>query len=296
MVKVNEKLYPFKGKYLQLPDGPRMHYLDQGSGDPVLMLHGNPSWSFYFRNLVGEIERSGRRAIAPDHIGCGLSDKPGASRHPYTLDTRVADIDALVNALGIGRNLTLVLHDWGGMIGMAWAVKHPEAVKRLVLINTAAFPIPAAKPFPPTMALARTPVLGPLLVRGLNLFMRGAIMTCCTRKPMPADVAEAFAAPYDSWKNREAVLKFVQDVPLRPGDRAWATVTATAEALPRFASTPALILWGGRDFVFDHYFLEEWKKRMPHAEIRLFQDAGHYLLEDAPEDVIPAILEFLNRS
>jgi len=272
-----------------------MHYIDEGAGEPVLMLHGNPSWSFYYRNLAREVARSGRRAIAPDHIGCGLSDKPSERRYDYTLDSRVRDLETFIDKLGIGKNLTLVLHDWGGMIGMAWAARHPEAVKRLVLLNTAAFPLPKGKNFPPTLHLARLPLVGAFLVRGLNLFVKGTAATGCTRNPMPTELARQYAEPYRSWKTRLAVHRFVQDIPLSPLDRAWGTVARTADALKFFERTPALILWGGRDFVFDSFFFDEWKKRLPNAETRFFQDAGHYVLEDAAEEVIPAVLEFLNR-
>ena len=293
---VDKKLYPFEGKYLELAPKVRMHYLDEGSGEPVLMVHGNPSWSFYYRNLAREVARSGRRAIVPDHIGCGLSDRPSERRYAYTLDSRVRDLETLIEKLGIAKNLTLVLHDWGGMIGMAWAARHPEAVKRLVLLNTAAFPLPAGKKFPPALHLARLPLVGALLVRGLNLFARGTAATGCVRHPMSRELAAAYAAPYNSWGRRLAVHRFVQDIPLSPADRAWATVAATAQALPKLSGVPTLILWGGKDFVFDNSFLEEWKRRMPHAEVRLFQDAGHYILEDAAEEVVPAVLEFLNRN
>lgn len=293
---VDKNLYPFTGKYLELSAKVRMHYLDEGSGEPVLMVHGNPSWSFYYRNLAREVARSGRRAIAPDHIGCGMSDKPGESRYDYTLDSRVRDLGTLIDKLGIGKNLTLVLHDWGGMIGMAWAARHPEAVKRLVLLNTAAFSLPEGKKFPPALRLARLPLVGALLVRGLNLFVRGTAATGCCRHPLTRELAAAYAAPYSSWRKRLAVHRFVQDIPLSPDDRAWATVKRTSDSLGRFQSTPTLIMWGGRDFVFDASFFEEWKRRLPNAEARFLQDAGHYVLEDAAEEVIPSVLEFLNRT
>ena len=147
MVNFRRELYPFVGAYLNL-DGNALHYLDEGSGDPVVMLHGNPTWSFFYRRLVPAL--SDRcRVIVPDHIGCGLSAKPDDAHYRYTLEQRVADLGALLDHLGLKKNITLVLHDWGGMIGMAWAVKNPERVRRLVLLNTGAFHLPASKPFPP---------------------------------------------------------------------------------------------------------------------------------------------------
>src|SRR5512137_1165151 len=122
------KYYPFAGHYLDL-DGLRLHYLDEGSGEPVVMLHGNPTWSFYYRNLVLAL-RDKYRCIVPDHIGCGMSDKPGDDRYDYTLQSRVDDLEALLDSLGVTNGITLVVHDWGGMIGMAYATRHPERIKR----------------------------------------------------------------------------------------------------------------------------------------------------------------------
>src|SRR5437764_2145304 len=156
-------------RFLHL-DGLRYHYVDEGRGDPVVMLHGNPTWSFYFRDLIRDL-RSDYRVIAPDHVGMGLSDKPDDSRYEYTLRRRVDDLETLLERTGVGDRVTLVLHDWGGMIGMAWASRHPERVRRLVVLNTAAFRLPPTKRLPLSLRLCRSP-LGPLLVRGLNLFCR----------------------------------------------------------------------------------------------------------------------------
>ena len=143
---VSKDLYPFTGRFHN-HGGLRQHYLDEGQGDPVVMVHGNPSWSFYYRNLVLAL-RGHYRVIVPDHIGCGLSDKPDDGRYRYTLKQRVDDLDALLDSLGIRERITLVLHDWGGMIGMAYACRYPERIRRLVILNTGAFPLPPTKKFP----------------------------------------------------------------------------------------------------------------------------------------------------
>src|SRR5436305_7666249 len=122
-------LYPFPGHHLAVGDGVRLHYLDEGAGEPVVMVHGNPTWSFYYRNLVLTL-RDRYRCVVPDHVGCGLSDKPPADRYPYSLDRRVADLTALLDHLKLDRDVTLVVHDWGGMIGTAWAARFPERVDR----------------------------------------------------------------------------------------------------------------------------------------------------------------------
>lgn len=285
--------YPFAGHYLDI-DGLKYHYLDEGTGEPVIMLHGNPSWSFYYRNLVKAL-KTDYRTIVPDHIGCGLSDKPADSRYHYTLAQRVADLDRLISSLALPSRLTLVVHDWGGMIGLAWAARNPERLARLVVLNTAAFPLPAAKPLPLALKLCRDTQLGPFLVQGFNAFARGAAWVGCQRKRMSAELRRAYCSPYDSWQHRVATLRFVQDIPLKKGDPGYDLVTSTAEALSGFAHIPVCICWGERDFVFDHLFLRQWQHYLPQAEVHNFADCGHYILEDASAEVILLIADFLKR-
>jgi len=288
------KEYPFSGHELNI-EGLNYHYLDEGSGDPVVMVHGNPSWSFYYRNLVLAL-RDRYRCIVPDHIGCGFSDKPGDDRYDYTLPRRVDDLERLLEHLGLTRKITLVVHDWGGMIGMAYAVRHPERIRRLVILNTGAFPLPAAKPFPLGLKICRDTQLGALLVRGMNAFSRGASWVGCKRNPMTPELRCLYQLPYDSWKNRIATLRFVQDIPLAPGDRNYELISQVAEGINQFRSLPMLILWGEKDFVFDHHFLAEWQRRFPEAEVHSYPDCGHYILEDAKSEVIPLISAFLDRT
>jgi haloalkane dehalogenase len=270
-----------------------MHYVDEGPRDapPVLMLHGNPTWSFYWRRLIEALSPT-HRVIAPDHVGCGKSDKPDDARYPYRLARRIDDVERLVETLEL-RDVTLVVHDWGGMIGMGWADRHPELVRRLVLLNTAAFGLPPRKRMPASLWLARNTSLGAVLVRGFNAFARGATRLCVTRRPLPAEVREALIAPYDSWDSRRAVLRFVQDIPLQPGDPSWDILTGVGDRLGQFDALPVLICWGERDFVFDEHFLRVWERELPSAKVHRFADAGHYVLEDAGEEIERLVLEFM---
>jgi len=288
-----ESLYPFGANWLDL-GGIRMHFLDEGPREapPVLMLHGNPTWSFYYRNLVLRL-RGRFRCIVPDHVGCGLSDKPDDSHYDYHLQRRIEDLTALLADLRLERPVTLIVHDWGGMIGCAWAVDHPESVARLVILNTAAFPIPQAKRLPFALWLART-APGGFLVRGFNAFA-GLAARIAFKKPVSADVRRAYTGPYDSWDHRIATLRFVQDIPLRPGDRGFERLTATEAGLARLASKPAMLAWGMRDFVFDELFLDCWRALLPGAEVHRFGDCGHYVLEDAGEPLLDAIDDFVSR-
>lgn len=287
--------YPAHPKRFQVRPGLEMSYLDEGprDGEVVVMLHGNPSWSYLWRNLVAGLSDR-YRCIAPDHIGMGLSDKPGDSAYEYALQSRVDDLAALLDHLGITGPVTLAVHDWGGMIGFGWALSHAAQVKRLVITNTAAFPMPAAKQMPWQIGLGRDWKIGEWLVRGFNAFSSGASWLGVEQR-MPADVRRAYVAPYDNWANRISTIRFMQDIPLSPADRAWPLLEAAGKALPGFADRPAFIGWGLKDFVFDRHFLDGFRAALPRAEVTAFDDAGHYVLEDKAAVLVPAIRDFLDR-
>jgi len=284
------KLYPFEPRSFVTAGGARMSYIDEGprGDEAVLLLHGNPTWSFYYRNLIRALSPR-LRCIAPDHIGMGLSEKP--QNYDYTLAARIADVEALVKSLGL-RRVHLVVHDWGGAIGFGLASRQPEMIGRLVILNTAAFP---SRRIPRRIALCKTPVLGPLLVRGLNAFAGPATWMAMHRRSFTRPEKRAYLLPYDSWANRVAVNAFVRDIPLDSSHPSWATLNATAADLPQWRDYPALIIWGRRDFCFNDSFLAQWLKIFPTAEKRLFDDAGHYVLEDAADDVIPSIEGFFRQ-
>ena len=290
-MRVSTSLYPFQGRYFDL-DGLRYHYLDEGRGEAILMLHGNPTWSFYYRDLVRGL-RDRYRIIVPDHIGCGLSDKPDDSHYEYSLERRVDDLDALMGALDLDESVTLVLHDWGGMIGMAWALRHPDRVRRIVLLNTAAFHLPETVKLPAALWWVRNTWLAAFMVRRFNAFSRGAAWVCCTRKRLSRELRDAYCAPYDSWANRIATLRFVQDIPLRPGDRSYDLVSDVESKLGSLGDRPVLICWGDKDFVFNQHFLDLWQKHLPGAEVHRFPDCGHYVLEDAGDEILALVKRFL---
>ena len=291
---IPKDIYPFTGKFHDR-NGLKLHYLDEGAGDPVVMVHGNPSWSIYYRNLVNTLKAT-HRCIVPDHIGCGFSDKPGDDTYEYTLASRLEDLESLLAALDITKNITLVVHDWGGMIGMAFATRHPEKIKRLVILNTSAFHLPKSKRFPLGLNICRNMRLGTLLVRGFNAFSAGAAHVGCKRNLMSAKLKRAYRAPYNSWANRIATLRFVQDIPLQPSDKAYALVSAVEQNVSALKHVPMLICWGMKDFVFDHHFLDAWVEHFPDAEIHRYDDCGHYILEDAQDEVVPLIQSFIERT
>jgi pimeloyl-ACP methyl ester carboxylesterase len=284
-------LYPFKSHYMKI-NGLNYHFLDQGTGDPVVMLHGNPTWSFFFRSLVNGLS-SQYRTIVPDHMGCGLSDKPDIGGYDYRLKSRVDDLEYLIDTLGINQNITLVLHDWGGMIGMAYALRHPERICQFVIMNTAAFLLPEGKALPVRLRLIRNvKPFAVLAVLGFNIFAWGALFTA-SYKGLEKDVKSGLIAPYNSWNNRIATLKFVQDIPIRKGDPSYDLAKFVDDNLYRLKNIPMLMLWGEHDFVFDMDFLLEWRRRFPDAKVKTFKDAGHYVLEDAADRIVPMVKKFL---
>jgi pimeloyl-ACP methyl ester carboxylesterase len=283
-------LFPFESRFYD-HSGLRQHYVDEGQGAPIVMLHGNPTWSFMYRTLIADL-RDSYRVIAPDHIGCGLSDKPDDTRYTYNLAQRVRDLSDLLEGVGVTRDITLVVHDWGGLIGLAWAVRHPERVNRLVVFNTAAFPIPAPTRLPLSIRVCRDTALGAFLVRRFNAFSALASRFGPQHR-LTAEVRHAYIAPYNSRANRIATLRFVQDIPLGPEHPSFEIVRDTAGRLDSLGSRPVLICWGERDFVFNRHFLDEWIRRFPSAEVHRFPDAGHYVLEDAADQIVPIVRSFL---
>ena len=288
----DHELYPFTGSWREV-NGFRMHVLDEGQGDTVLMLHGNPTWSFFFRNLVLGL-RGAHRVIAPDHIGCGLSDKPDEQNYEYTLSRRVDDLAALIGQLQVRGGITLLVHDWGGMIGMAYAARFPERISRLVLLNTAAFHLPKSKKLPASLWLCRKTPLGELIIRDTGLFT-SVLARWAVCRQMEQRVREGYLWPYRLPKERNALLRFVQDIPIKPGDPSYDLVSEVQAKLPYFNALPILILWGEKDFVFDDHFLREWRKFLPAAEVHRFPNAGHYVLEDAGTEILPLVQDFLER-
>jgi haloalkane dehalogenase len=279
-------LYPFESHFIEL-DSYRLHYVDEGQGETLLMLHGNPTWSFYYRNLIKGL-RSQFRCVVPDHMGCGLSDKP--QEYNYTLSQHIDNLAALIDHLNLDK-ITLVMHDWGGSIGMGFAVRHPDKVKRLVIFNTAAF---LSDRIPFIINLCRNPIIGPLAILQLNLFAKlGASWASKQPGRMRGKVRKGYLAPYNSAENRIANLRFVQDIPMTPDIPSYPVVEHIESQLGYFRDRPVMIIWGMQDFCFTEHFLDRWRQYFPNAEVHEVKDAGHYVVEDADEQIIPWMIRFL---
>lgn len=282
------RLYPFASHWLETPAG-RLHYVDEGPRDAdtaVICVHGNPTWSFMYREVVKDLAKK-YRVVAVDHLGCGLSDKP--QNYSYRLADHVENLAKLVSTLTQPK-LHFIVHDWGGPIGLAVAERLAERVGKLVVMNTAAF----SGPCPWRIRVCRWPVVGSLLVRGLNGFA-GPAASMAVARPLPATVKQGFLYPYRSWADRVAVLRFVQDIPLGAGHPTAPVLRAIETDLAKLQDKPILLAWGLRDFCFSPAYLAEWRRRFPQATVREFPDAGHYVLEDAGSGLVSTIGEFIGR-
>jgi len=282
-------LYPFDSHLLPL-DSVRIHYLDEGSrdGDALLMVHGNPTWSFYWRNLIVAF-RDRFRVVVPDHVGCGMSDKP--ADYPYRLKQHTDNLVQLIEHLDL-TGITLFCHDWGGAIGLGAALAVPNRFARFVLFNTGAFPPPY---IPLRIRLCRTPLLGQLAVRGINAFARAALWMA-TAKPyrLTPAVKAGLLAPYDRWTHRIAIHRFVADVPMTRRHPTHRTLAELEQRLPQLADRPFQLIWGMKDWCFTPVCLERLQRAFPHAQVHRLEDAGHYVVEDAHERIVPLVEEFLS--
>lgn len=283
--------FPFASHYLHLGRH-RLHYVDEGRGPAVLMVHGNPTWSFYWRALIADL-RVDHRCIAVDHIGCGLSDKPPRTEYRYDLAQRIDDLCEVVRQLAL-QDATLVAHDWGGPIGLAAVQRMPERFRRMVLLNTGAFP----PPYVPWRILAcRLPLVGTLAIRGGNLFARAALrMAMADARRLGAAARAGLIAPYGSWRERVAIDGFVRDIPLSPRHPTWAVLADIEAGLPALADRPILLVWGMKDWCFRPECLQRLTAAWPRAEVHTLSDCGHYVMEEAPQQVVSRVRAFLART
>lgn len=278
-----DKIYPFRSNFLNL-NGNNLHYIDEGQGRPILMLHGNPTWSFYYRNLIQTFSPK-FRTVVPDHMGCGFSDKP--QDYDYCLETHIQNAYKLIKFLDL-QKIILIVHDWGGAIGMGLLTRYPELFDRVVILNTSAF---RSEHIPKRIDLLRQGKFGEWLIRKLNLFAWPATFMTTTKR-LPKIIKEGYIMPYDCWENRIAVSRFVQDIPMEVDHKSYKTLYEIELKL-KYSQHPKIILWGGKDFCFNHHFFEKWLEIFPDATAHWYAEAGHYVLEDALEDVSMKIWDFI---
>jgi haloalkane dehalogenase len=289
--------WPYEPRWL-FTDGIRIHFVDEGprDGEPVVMLHGNPTWSYLYRHFIRGLGEAGYRAIAHDELGFGRSDKPVRASE-YSIQRHVNHFAVLMDELAVD-DATLVFQDWGGPIALAWAVDHPERVKRLVVLNTFTGWIPPGMKPPLPFRLFRAPVTGELLVKGAHVFVRLLLFRVGLAHPerLGPNEKAAYLAPHGSWDSRTGVLAFPRLIPWDAKNPTRPLGEKVEAGLPQLAEKPGLICWAMRDPAFTREVLRLWRERLPHAEVHQIEDASHFLQEDAHERIVPWIVDFLRRT
>lgn len=290
--------WPYKPRWFDSVDG-RMHYIDEGprNGRPIVMVHGNPTWGYLYRHFIKALTQAGYRTIVLDHLGFGRSDKPDNPRL-YQIPRHGDRCEALLESLNL-QDVTIIVQDWGGPIGLTWAARHPERVSSLVIFNTFAHRPPGKVPLPLPLRLFRTPIIGEVMVKGLNAFVKLFLFKDGLVYPKRLGIREktAYLAPHPTWSSRTAILTFPREIPAGPHGRVSEFIAVIHDQLVAgFAHKPVFIAWPMQDVAFRPEILENlWLKDFPHAEVMRIEDAGHYIQEDANEKVIPRLLQFLRQ-
>lgn len=274
--------YPFASHYLELDAG-RIHYVDEGQGPAVVMVHGTPTWSYVYRDLIRALSRS-HRVVALDHLGFGLSDKPESA--PYRPEDHARRLEALIERLGL-RDVTLVVHDFGGPIGLWYAVEHPDNVRALVLFNTWMWSM-AGDPATERASRVMGSALGRFLYRRLNFSPRVLIPAVFgNRKKLSRQIHRHYLAPFPRASERTAPWVLAREL---IGSSAW--YDSLWQRRDRLRDKPALLLWGMRDPAFGEAQLRRWREALPDARVVEFAGAGHFVQEE--EEVAPLVERFLD--
>jgi haloalkane dehalogenase len=262
----------------------KLHYVDEGGGEPVVMVHGNPTWSFLYRHLIKGLAKD-YRCIAMDHVGFGLSDKPW--NWSYLPEDHAKNLDRLIGRLGL-KDVTLVVQDWGGPIGLSYAVRSPENVKRLIIMNTWMWSVQGDPHFERFSGFMGG-VVGRFLIRRFNFFVR-VVMKQAMGDParLPAPVHRHYLQPLAEPGERKGCWTFPKRI-IDSG--AW--LEDLWSGRDRIRDKPALILWGMKDIAFRERELERWIGLFKDARVVRYADAGHYLQEEKGSDLIPIIGAFL---
>ena len=288
--------WPYRPRFFDTDDG-RLAYYDEGQLDamPVVLLHGNPSWSYLYRRVFSRLLDGGRRPIAVDHLGFGRSDKP-ARAEGHGVPEHAARLEALLESLDLC-SATLVVHDWSGPIGLRWATRHPDRVNRLVVLNTFAPRLPGPMGARFVTRAVRTPGLGSLLARRRDVLTEQFLFKAGLADPTVLDELdrEAYRAPHPDPASRTALLAFPREIPFRDRGPVAELSAENAEGLARHYTTkPVALVWGMKDILFGPEVLRLWGELLPHADVTSIENAGHFVQEDAPNDVIGALLNLVD--
>ena len=285
---VSDELFPFNSRYFKTRSGRAMHYIDEGEGEPVVFVHGNPSWSFEFRHLVKGL-RSDFRCIAPDHIGLGLSSR-SSNREDHLPQAHAEVFTSLLDHLEL-RDITLYLSDWGGPIGLHFARNHPDRVKRLIIANTWCWPV-SRDPHFVFFSFMMSSWLGQILIKRINLFVNRVVPMAVGRKDvLTPQVMEHYR---NAQPTPDAHLASAALPGAIVGETKW--LESIWNDRESFAHLPSLIFWGMKDIAFRRKELARWQSELANFETHEFEDCGHFIAEENPEEILPIISSFMNRA
>jgi len=280
---LNTKEYPFKNNFFETSVG-KMHYVDEGKGEPIIFVHGNPSWSFEFRNLIKEFSKT-NRCIAPDHIGFGLSDKP--ANWSYLPEEQAKNLDNFLESINL-KNITLVVGDWGGPIGLSYAINHPEKVKNIIITNTWLWSAKYDWYYQLFSKFTGGPI-GRFLIKKFNFFANNVFKSIYGDKTkLTPEIHKHFLMPLDNPKERKGTYVFPKQI---IGSSKW--LKSLWDKHDILGNMNILIAWGMKDIAFRKKELNKWIKSFPKAIVVRYTDAGHFVSEEKANELIDKIKKFL---
>lgn len=280
---LNRKLYPFKSHYLQI-ENQQLHYIDEGEGPILLFVHGTPSWSFDFRHLIKALSKS-YRCIALDHIGFGLSDKP--KDYPYSIDQHAKNLEKLIEHLKL-EQFSLLLHDFGGPIGWEYALKYPEKIEKLVVMNSWLGSSKEDPNFKKMEKILKSPIL-PFLYKQLNFSARFLLpQAFANKKLLTKDIRKHYRKPFGKASERIGPLAFAKSL-LNDQD----LFEQQNQQAQKLSKSPSLLIWGMADSFIGAHYLQQLQAALPHSKSVELEGVGHFPQEEAPEKVLDALNDFL---
>jgi haloalkane dehalogenase len=279
---LNRKEYPFASKFISV-NGQQLHYIDEGKGDTILFAHGTPSWSFDFRNVIKLLSKT-NRCIAIDHIGFGLSDKP--EHYDYSTANHSRTLEQFIQLRNLD-NITLVVHDFGGPIGLNYAIHHPEKISRIIVLNSWLWSSEAEPDFIKMKKILQSPLL-PFLYRYLNFSPRFILPKSFGENKLPPELLKQYTQPFADKTQRNGALAFAKSL---LNDQPWFESLWNKRA--SINTKPTLFIWGMKDPVVTPKYLDKFVSGFPNSTVHKIDTAGHFPQEEEPEAVVKSIADFM---
>lgn len=271
--------YPFESKYFLSAAG-RMHYVDIGEGDPIVMVHGNPGWSFEFRNIIKEMSKT-NRCIAVDHIGFGLSEKP--SEFDCLPASHAKNFEALMDYLNL-ENITMIFNDWGGPIGLSYAIRHPEKFRKFIIMNTYLWSV-EDDPYYQKFSRLMGGAIGRFMIKNFNIFGNFFLTKVVgDKKSLPKHIHKHYYKHLATRKDRKGCYTFPREV---VNSGKW--LESLWSQRDRINNIPAVLVWGMKDIAFREKELNKWIENWNNPKVIKLDGIGHYPHEEAPDEVIIAL-------